>query len=505
MAGRRVSLTDQAVKNPTRAEFDALPATGLVPDEAVEWQSTIATEHGRRDYMVRRVLLLSDMGQIVAALSVAFAIVGVDRGLADLLWLAPFLLVWATLFGLYGLYTRDVKRIGQGALDDLPFLFHAMLVGTLLMWVYYRLIIPVHPLVMEEVGVFALVATGLILLMRFAVRRISSRALGPERVLLVGEAPVTATLVRKMRAHPEYALEPIGLIAREHEFGSASPLPVLGTLDDGDLKAAIELHRIERVIVAQEDVPDDLMLRILQECGELQMKVSVLPRGVETMGPSMEVDDIEGVTVLGLNPLVLPRSARAIKRGVDLLGAGVGLLLLSPVMALAALAIKLDSRGPVLFRQPRMGRRGRVFSLVKFRTMVSNAEALAEELMAASQDPNWLKLDHDPRITRVGGFLRLTSLDELPQLWNVLRGKMSLVGPRPLTALDHDQIEGWARIRLDLAPGITGLWQVLGRTNIPFEEMVKLDYVYVTNWSPWTDLKLLAYTIPAVVQRRGAN
>jgi exopolysaccharide biosynthesis polyprenyl glycosylphosphotransferase len=485
----------------------AIRVTGPTLDQPVEleWRSTIASAHGRRDYTLRRVLLLSDMVQIVAALAVAFALGGVARGMVDLLWLGPFLAVWATLFGLYGLYTRDVKRIAQGALDDLPFLFHAMLVGTLLMWVYYRLILPVHPLVMEEVAVFAPVAAGLILLMRFVVRRISARALGPERVLLVGEAPVTRALVRKMRTHPEYALEPVGLIAHGDEIGSGIPVPLLGTLEDHDLEAAVKLHQVERVIIAQEDVSDDRMLRILQDCGELQIKVSVLPRGVETMGPSMEVDDIEGVTVLGLNPLVLSRSSRAVKRGVDLLGAGVGLLLLSPLMALTAIAIKLDSRGPVLFRQPRIGRRGQVFSLLKFRTMVNNAEALADDLRAASQDPNWLKLEDDPRITRVGRVLRLFSIDELPQLWNVLRGKMSLVGPRPLSLLDHDQIKGWARIRLDLAPGITGLWQVLGRTNIPFEEMVKLDYVYVTNWSPWTDLKLLAYTIPAVVQRRGAN
>jgi exopolysaccharide biosynthesis polyprenyl glycosylphosphotransferase len=505
MAGERVSPTPEAVKaSAPAAQVAGVPITA---DESFEreWRSTIASEHGRRDYMLRRVLLLSDMGQIVAALSVAFALGGVDRGLTDLLWLAPFLLVWAILFGLYGLYARDIKRIGQGALDDLPFLFHALLVGTLLMWVYYRLIIPVHPMVMEEVGVFAVVAGALILTMRYVVRRITANALGPERVLLVGEAPVTAALVRKMRTHPEYALEPAGLIAHEHELGSVAPVPVVGTLEELDLAGATELHRIERVIIAQEDVPDDMMLRILQECGELQVKVSVLPRGVETMGPSMEVDDIEGVTVLGLNPLVLPRSSRAIKRGVDLVGASMGLLLLSPVMALTALAIKIDSRGPVFFRQPRMGRKGRVFSVVKFRTMVSNAEALAGDLMSASEDPNWLKLDRDPRVTRVGRFLRTYSLDELPQLWNVLRGKMSLVGPRPLSLLDNGQIEGWARIRLDLAPGITGLWQVLGRTNIPFDEMVKLDYVYVTNWSPWTDLKLLAYTIPAVVKRRGAN
>ena len=137
--------------------------------------------------------------------------------------------------------------------------------------------------------------------------------------------------------------------------------------------------------------------------------------------------------------------------------------------------------------------------------MVPGAEDQADELLAESQDPGWLKLEHDPRITRVGRFLRLTSLDELPQLWNVLRGDMSLVGPRPLIETEHATVTGWGHTRTDLAPGITGLWQVLGRTNIPFEEMVKLDHLYVTNWSMWLDAKLLLQTFPVVMRRRGAN
>ena len=134
-----------------------------------------------------------------------------------------------------------------------------------------------------------------------------------------------------------------------------------------------------------------------------------------------------------------------------------------------------------------------------------NAEDLTEELFGDSTDAHWLKLERDPRITRMGRFLRLTSLDELPQLWNILRGDMSLVGPRPLIEAEDRQIAGWARSRLELTPGLTGLWQVLGRTNIPFEEMVKLDYMYVTNWSLWSDVRLILRTLPAVVTRRGAN
>jgi lipopolysaccharide/colanic/teichoic acid biosynthesis glycosyltransferase len=209
--------------------------------------------------------------------------------------------------------------------------------------------------------------------------------------------------------------------------------------------------------------------------------------------------------VLGLNPLTLARSSRFLKRSMDIVGATVGLLLFSPLVVLVAVTVKLDSRGSVLFTQQRIGRKGRIFQMLKFRTMVPGAERQVEELFELSDDPHWLKLDHDPRITRVGRVLRLTSLDELPQLWNVLRGDMSLVGPRPLIETEDATVSGWARTRLDLAPGITGMWQVLGRTSIPFEEMVKLDYLYVTNWSVWLDVKLLLRTFPVVLHRRGAN
>jgi lipopolysaccharide/colanic/teichoic acid biosynthesis glycosyltransferase len=190
---------------------------------------------------------------------------------------------------------------------------------------------------------------------------------------------------------------------------------------------------------------------------------------------------------------------------MDLAGSAAALLLLGPLWLAIALAIKLDSRGPVFFVQRRIGRRGQEFRLFKFRTMHRDAEARRAALIEQSEDPHWLKLAHDPRITRVGRFLRLTSLDELPQLLNVIRGEMSLVGPRPLIESEAQLVEGWGQARLDLTPGITGLWQVLGRTRIPFAEMVKLDYLYVTNWSLWGDIRLLLRTLPAVLSARGAN
>jgi lipopolysaccharide/colanic/teichoic acid biosynthesis glycosyltransferase len=201
----------------------------------------------------------------------------------------------------------------------------------------------------------------------------------------------------------------------------------------------------------------------------------------------------------------LSRSVWLLKRGVDVVTAAAGLVLLAPVFAVLALAIRLDSHGPVFFRQDRYGRGGRIFRIVKFRTMVDGAEVQRHALADRNEvDGPLFKLREDPRVTRVGRVLRRYSLDELPQLWNVLRGDMSLVGPRPFVTHEADQITGWAQRRLDICPGMTGLWQVSGRNDIPFEEMVTLDYIYVTNWSLWWDVKLLFQTIPTVLARRGA-
>jgi exopolysaccharide biosynthesis polyprenyl glycosylphosphotransferase len=278
-----------------------------------------------------------------------------------------------------------------------------------------------------------------------------------------------------------------------------------GALSPNDLAQVIRDQRIERLVVAADDVGDDEMLAILQQARAQALKVSLLPDYVHAMGPAMQIGDVEGITLLDLNPLVLARSSRLLKRAIDVACSALALILFAPLMALIALAVKLDSPGPAFFRQVRVGRRGKEFRLLKFRTMTVDAEDRVEELWALSQDPNWLHLEHDPRITRLGRILRLTSLDELPQLWNVLRGEMSLVGPRPLAKREDSRVCGWERTRLDLAPGLTGPWQVMGRTQIPFEEMTKLDYLYVTNWSLWTDVKLIMQTLPVVLNRKGAN
>ena len=206
-----------------------------------------------------------------------------------------------------------------------------------------------------------------------------------------------------------------------------------------------------------------------------------------------------------LVPTTAGVAARAAKRALDLLGAAVGLVVIAPFALVIAATVKLDSPGPVLFRQRRIGRDGRRFGVIKFRTMVVDAEGRRPALLAHSRDPGWLHLDHDPRVTRIGRLLRRSSLDELPQLWNVLRGDMSLVGPRPLIEDEGAGVPEWAQARTEVRPGLTGPWQVMGRTKLSFEEMLVLDWAYAVTHSFWGDVRLLALTVPALLGGRGAN
>jgi lipopolysaccharide/colanic/teichoic acid biosynthesis glycosyltransferase len=221
----------------------------------------------------------------------------------------------------------------------------------------------------------------------------------------------------------------------------------------------------------------------------------------EVVGSAVEFDDVDGMTMLGVRSFGLSRSSRLIKRAFDVVVASIGLVVISPILGAIALAISLDSKGPILFGQVRVGRDGKHFRMFKYRSMVADAEMQKDSLRALNEAGDGLfKLTHDPRVTRVGRFLRGTSLDELPQLFNVLRGEMSLVGPRPLVVDEDAQVLGLDRSRLHLTPGMTGPWQVLG-SRVPMQEMVGIDYLYVANWSLWLDIKILLRTVSHVARR----
>jgi exopolysaccharide biosynthesis polyprenyl glycosylphosphotransferase len=463
------------------------PALVEVPPARTPEPAAVRATFARGTHL-RRALALGDVAAVLAALGLAVLVSGrTDRGSAMLLGaaLAP---AWVLLFKLYGLYDRDDRRISHATVDDAPWVFHAVLVGALGVWLALKLA-PTGRFVLAEALVFFVAANAFVLGARSFTREAVRRLEPAERVLFVGGGPMATVLERKMRVHPEYGLEPIGELAAG-EFG--------------ELEEVCRARGIDRLVVAPT-LGARVLADVVRRSRRLDVRLSIVPDGVDVLGPSVVVDDVEGVTVLGLNPPALTRSSRALKRAMDVVVAGTALVACAPLLAAVALAVKLTSPGPVLFVQERVGLHGRPFRLAKFRTMVADAERRAAELRAQSRDPHWLLLDDDPRVTRLGRVLRHTSLDELPQLWNVLRGDMSLVGPRPLTVDDAANVSGWGLERLDLVPGLTGLWQVLGRTTIPFEEMVKLDWLYVTNWSLWSDVRLLVRTVPAVFLRRGVN
>ncbi|HEY6397764.1 MAG TPA: sugar transferase [Solirubrobacteraceae bacterium] len=496
-AARRKGLP-RAVWAPTTART---PRNGSLPVELTVVEPI--TTGLSRDFRTRRLLACADVIALLCGVG-SWALLGAPNPGAHALWMLLTLPIWIALFTAYGLYAAGLRRVGHSTVDDIPAMAHAFLVGGVATWLYLQ-ITPAGKLVFSELLVFIGVAFVLALLLRFLARKLALRMFGSERVIFVGSGPMTPILVRQMLRQPRHGLEAVGVLTRPENNHWPLPLPELGSLSSVDAAAVINKHSVDRVIVSAEGIDDDMLLDLVSRCRALGVKISALPSLAAMMGPAATVDHLEGITLIGINTPSLARSNRIFKRSMDVIGASLLLALTSPIWLLAALAIKLDSRGPVLFRQKRVGRGGRSFSLTKFRSMVIDAEEQREALLEHSRQAQWLDLEHDPRITRVGRFLRHSSLDELPQLWNVLRGDMSLVGPRPLIAEEDRNVAGWARGRLDLTPGITGLWQVMGRAHIPFEQMIMLDYLYVANWSVWGDVKLMLQTVPVVLSRRGAN
>jgi exopolysaccharide biosynthesis polyprenyl glycosylphosphotransferase len=269
------------------------------------------------------------------------------------------------------------------------------------------------------------------------------------------------------------------------------------------LRRTVTEQGIHRIILAPGHLHADALLHTVRRLRALEVNVSILPATPAVHGSSVEPDDINGLTLLGVRAFEISRSSRLLKRTFDLAVSSLMLLVFAPVMAAIAVAVKLDSPGSVLFRQRRIGRDGRPFEMLKFRSMFEDAERRRAELLDRNEAVGLFKLEHDPRVTRVGRWIRRTSLDELPQLLNVLRGEMSLVGPRPLIPEEDSMVEGHFRRRLDLTPGITGHWQALGASRIPLAEMVRLDYLYVSSWSLWNDVRILVRTVPYVVGARG--
>jgi exopolysaccharide biosynthesis polyprenyl glycosylphosphotransferase len=335
------------------------------------------------------------------------------------------------------------------------------------------------------------------------VRKILFDAGAKRRALIVGSGLAAVLVAEKIEHHPELGLETIGFVddgPRRSVRGRKEPL--LGGIDD--LCDVIGRTGAEVVIFGYTHNATSDMLLTLHKV-DPSVEVLMMPRYFQFVSAGMRVDDLAGMPLLRINRHELGPVERGLKRAEDVIIGGIAALLLLPFLPFIALAIKLDSPGPVFFSQERIGRRGRPFRMYKFRSMSQSAEsdeAAAE--MLRQEDPRGLKWKSDNRVTKLGAFLRKSSVDELPQLINVLKGDMSLVGPRPAVAEEVAAYDAWQEKRLTVAPGITGMWQVNGRSDVAFDERIWLDFMYIDSWSLWLDLSILLKTIPAVLSAKGA-
>ncbi|HJP94502.1 MAG TPA: sugar transferase [Pyrinomonadaceae bacterium] len=359
--------------------------------------------------------------------------------------------------------------------------------------------------------VFLLIVIGIVrFLMRAVQTFVRERQINLIPTLVVGRGPEASLFIREMRERPALGYRVIGVV--ETELNAIAPVsltyegvPVVGTLQS--LPEVIRDSAANEVIIADPQVNGDTLFEVMMRCGRRRgVEFRIAPSLFNCLPRKTEIDQIGVLPMIRLFREPLSSSARILKRTFDIMFSSLAILVLLPLWLLIALLIKLDSRGPVFYTQERVGMDGRLFLLYKFRTMRADADSephreyqrafiagRAEANLGDDQKPTY-KLLADPRITRVGKLLRRTSLDEVPQLLNVLAGDMSVVGPRPPIPYEVEAYELWHRKRLDMKPGLTGLWQVSGRNRLPFEEMVRLDLFYIENWSLLLDLKIILRT-----------
>ena len=482
------------------------------------------TQADIRDSLFRRLLGIADAVAVIAAVWLGVSVFGSD-GLAPIALAIP--LVFVVIAKAMGLYERDEHLLHKTTLDEVPALFSLTAITALVLSLTGERFVDGSLGQSQVAAVWAMLFVATVTLRslaRFAARKLTP----PERCLLVGDTrtaeyvreklalsqAVKAELVGSVPANPSGANGNGYANGNGHTNGNGNGYANGNGNGNGHqgheslvrtLKPILASDAIDRVILALDNGGRDDLLDLIRELKSHGVKVSVLPEASRVAGSAVELDQLHGMTLLGMRRFEITHSSRLIKRSFDIIGSSLALLFLSPILLAVAAAIRLDTPGPIFFRQRRVGLRGQEFEMLKFRSMVAEAELLKDDVMHLNEGADGLfKIADDPRVTRVGRFLRRTQLDEIPQLINVLRGEMSLVGPRPLVDEEDRRIQGWYRRRLELRPGMTGHWQVLGSSQrIPLAEMVKLDYLYLANWSLWGDIKLLMRTVPFVVSRRG--
>ena len=484
-----------------------------------------ATIH-RRGWLTRRLLAVADAAGLVAAMVAVQLIFGSGGGpgdrvtqVAELAIFAAMLPVWLVIAKVYGLFDRDEQRTSHTTVDDIVTVVHVVTMGAWLLFVGSWCTGLAHP-ALPKIAAFWAISIAAI-----AIGRTAARAQGRSRIaflqntVIVGAGDVGQLVARKFLQDRDCGINLVGFLdanprSRPSDLAHVS---VLGPPER--LAAIVRLLDVERVVIAFSGDSHEQTLELIRSLKDLDVQIDIVPRLFEIVGPNVGIHTVGGLPLIGLPALHLSASSLVVKRALDFAVSSLGLFLLSPFLAYVAVRIKLDSPGPAFYRHERIGPRGRTIRVFKFRTMYADccrgsdyggedAEVMFEQLLASparrAEFAERQKLESDPRVTKYGALLRRRSLDEIPQLINVVLGQLSLVGPRPVTKEELEHYGSGVDALLNLRPGITGWWQINGRSDLSYAERVRLDLAYVGSWSLRLDLLILAKTFRAVVRPRGA-
>lgn len=491
---------ERGIVTPTRRSSPGVATVDGVRAAQAAARPRFSERTRKREATLRRTLAAAD-GFIVA---VALLLVTISSASTRLHWPALAVPVaFIAMAKVARLYENDALQLRRSTLDEIPMIFTLTALVALLAWLGGSAVVDGELSRGQVAGLWGGTLAGIVLA-RAAARAAVRRVRTVERCMLVGGRDVWDRLEQSMSLRTDLELAthyPMRVPEGEERFAMSEALRSA----QEQLGETAKRDHIDRILIAisRNDAFDENMLDGIFALEQLGLRVSVVPHMLEVIGSAAELEDFDGLPVLGIRSFGLNRTSRTLKRAFDLVIATGIVVVTSPLFLAAAIAVRRSGPGPIFYRQRRVGLHGEEFELLKFRSMVDGADAMQVDLSDLNETGGVFKLADDPRITPAGRWMRRTSVDELPQLLNVLRGTMSLVGPRPLVPWEDAQVLGWRRRRLELPPGMTGPWQVLVSTRVPLNEMVKMDYLYIANWSPWADLKALAQTLPHVLGRRG--
>jgi exopolysaccharide biosynthesis polyprenyl glycosylphosphotransferase len=422
----------------------------------------------------------------------------------------PYMVIYAALLFLSYQGSRLYKNIrGRSWLEEVYAIINGITSATVLMM---AISFVTQPLVFSRLMIIYVAAITIVLLaLARAIRRtiqarLRAKGIGVQRVLVVGESDVGRAVLRTIIARRELGYQAVGYLSDDPARANVNLGRVKGMGELADLERVVRDEKVDVVMITLPWAHHERILHMVQTCQQYNVDVQVVPDVFQLNLRQVQVENLDGIPLLHVNGYApFPGINRLLKRAIDVAIILLVSPILLPLLLFVAVAIRLEGAGPILYAARRVGENGREFRMIKFRSMVQDADLLREELVKQSgDDPRRPKIKNDPRITRVGRFIRATSMDELPNFINVLLGQMSLVGPRPPTPEEVQHYEPWHMQRLSIMPGITGLWQINGRSDVPFDEMCLLDIYYIENWSVKLDAQILMMTIPRVLLRQGA-